>query len=162
MNYKVHMKYGSIASVCVASTYVLLKSDFGSSLTDIILQDAAIIFVFCLIGSLIPDLDTNSKPSKIVAFLGFCFGIWALLNREPYPALIFLTTFSFIKTFNHRTFTHIWTLPLVMIIIGLYFNHWVLFPFSFGLIIHYVVDCFGPKTMNPMKLSNWVKPLKIL
>ncbi len=149
-----HFRFGFIASVATTGAYSLIAPQIPelSSNPDSI----AIAFGACLAGSLAPDLDTQSRPSKYLSFMLFLFGLWSIWEKEPYPFIIFATAFMFIKSMNHRTFCHIFTLPVVLSISAVYFNIWWLIPFSVGLIVHYACD-----KMNPLKLSNWIKQIVI-
>ena len=156
MLFKQHLAFGALVSTAITVGYSLIQKP------PINQDDLALMLGACLIGSLAPDLDTNSKSTKIAALALTIFGIWSLVNREPYPGLILLVGFSFIKTFNHRTFTHIYTLPVVLIFVAIKFDVWWLIPFSVGLITHYFCDCVGPNKIFPWKLSSWIKPITII
>lgn len=147
MDFKNHAKSGVIVSALTTCTYSLVLNSPIEPLH---------IFCYVLAGSLAPDLDTNSKPSKITALFGACFGIWALLNREPYFALTFLTAFAFIKTFNHRTYTHLYTLPAILIFVAIKYSHPWLIPFCIGLLTHYALDCTGKDRLYPWHLRSWL------
>jgi len=154
MNFKGHLRAGLVASALSTVVYSLSAND---STPDA----GAMVFTAVLVGSLVPDLDTNSIPSKITALLGSIFCLWSLITKEPYPALIFATGFLFIKSFNHRTWTHLWSLPTILIAVAVKYNIPLLIPFSVGIMTHYVIDCYGPKKMYPWMVSNWIKPIKI-
>lgn len=147
MEFKEHATGGVIVAATATCIYsLILKSTI----------EPWHIFGYVLAGSLFPDLDTNSRPSKIAALFGFCLGLWALWNREPYFALIFLTAFAFIKTFNHRTYTHLYTLPAILIYIAIRYSHPWLTMFSIGLLTHYALDCTGKVRMYPWYFRSWV------
>lgn len=149
-----HIRYGFIASVVTTGAYSLIAPQIPELSNNP--DSIAVAFGACLAGSLSPDLDTNSKPSKWVAMFGACFGLWALYNREPYFALAFLTAFSFIKTFNHRTYTHLYSLPLILCIVAVKQDIWWLIPFSVGLVCHYFCDCAGPRKLYPWDWHSWI------
>lgn len=149
-----HLRYGFIASVATAGAYSLIAPQIPELSNDP--DSIAIAFGACLAGSLAPDLDTNSRPSKYFSMFLFLFGLWSIWNRELYPFVIFATAFAFIKSMNHRTFCHIFALPMILSISAVYFSIWWLIPFSVGLICHYICD-----RLNPLKLNNWWKPLVI-
>ena len=161
MDFKIHIRIGSIASAAVTVAYGFIASDFKLPLTTDP-DEAALVFILCLAGSLAPDLDTQSKISKIASFALSAFCVFSIITREPYLALLFSAGFLFVKSFNHRTWTHVYTLPLVLSLIALKTGFWQLYPLSLGILTHYFVDCLGPQKMLPWRLSNWIKPIKIL
>lgn len=154
MLFKDHLRFGLIASVASAGAYSLIAPKIPELSSDP--ESIAIAFGACLAGSLAPDLDCQSKPSKYLSFALFLFGLWSIWEKEPYPFIAFAVAFMFIKSFNHRTFCHIYSLPLILSISAAYFNIWWLIPFSAGLIVHYACD-----KMNPLKLSSWFKQIVI-
>jgi len=153
MNFREHLIAGAIGSVAIAGTHAAITQS-----VDLF----PLISIACLFGSLAPDLDTQSKPSKFVALLLSAFCVYSIIVREPYFALFLSAGFLFIKSFNHRTFTHIWTLPIILCFVAYKTDTFLLYSFSFGLCVHYSVDCLGPKKMYPWRVSNWIKPIKIL
>lgn len=154
MLFKQHLKYGLISSSATTACYSVMTmyNDWHLSV-----DNHLIVFFATLAGSLAPDLDAHSKPSKIVALFGSIFCLAAIYQREPYPALIFATGFLFIKSFSHRTWTHVYSLPLVLTIIAFKMDLWFLIPVSGGLCVHYAVD-----TIPFWKLNSWIKPIVLL
>ncbi len=153
MNFRDHFQCGIIASIAASGVYVLAKS-----VLDADPEKAALVFAVCLLGSVIVDLDTHSKPSQIIAFFGSIFCALSLFYREPYYALAFATAFIFIKAFNHHSWIHSYSIPLVLSLYGAYSpESWLLIPFSFGYVVHLR---FGDK-LKILKKSNWIKSLKI-
>jgi uncharacterized metal-binding protein len=150
MNFRSHLTGGALASTVLTVGYSFLQKP------PINQDDLALMFGACLIGSLAPDLDTQSKPSKFLSIVLTVFGIWSIVNREPYPALFCLTGFAFIKSFNHRTWCHVYSLPLVLTLVSVQFNLWWLIPFSVGLVVHYACD-----KLNPLQFNNWFKKIII-
>jgi len=160
MEFRNHFVAGIVTSSLASIAWKAIHVKAGIELNDP--NELLIIFGLCLAGSLIPDLDTQSKPSKIFAFLGSIFCIVSLIVQEPYPALMYSAAFLFIKSFNHRTWTHVWALPVVLVFVGIYFDQWMLIPFAVGIVCHYILDCFGPQKMLPWRVNSWVKPLRLL
>ncbi len=156
MIFRQHLGYGFVASAIASASFAFAKSGFELPITADS-GDIALVFGLCLAGSLAPDLDTQSTPSRIVAIFGFFFCSLSLFHREPYPALIFATAFIFIKSLSHRGWIHTYTLPLILVVMGIVLQLWMIIPFSLGIIVHF--KCDG---MKVFKKSNWVKSFKIL
>jgi len=152
MNYKEHVKGGFLVAAVVTMGTTLLKQPFRPE-SGI---EAAVIFGLCLFGSLIPDLDTQSKISRFVCFVTAAFCTYSIYYREPYPAIYAATIILYIKSLNHRTWTHVYLVPLILFFVS-YKTQTIYFAvFALGVIAHYSLD-----RMNPLKLNNWVKPIKL-
>jgi uncharacterized metal-binding protein len=154
MNFRRHLYAGSIASAAVTVGYGLATSDFNLPFTTDP-GDAALVFVVCLAGSLAPDLDTHSVPSKITSFLVSIFCAFSIYHKEPYPALIIATALLFIKSLSHRGWVHTYTIALVVGLFGIIPDLWLLIPFAIGMIVHFKTD-----SMLFLKKTNWIKPIK--
>ncbi|MBU2647526.1 metal-dependent hydrolase [bacterium] len=149
MNFPSHLKAGLIASAAVT---ISARTITGTDK----LESLAMIFLLCLVGSLAPDLDTKSVPHKIAALFGFMFCIASIYTGHPYPAPYFATGFLFISSMDHRGYTHVYLWPLILIGAGLYGMNLYLISFGVGLLTHYALD-----RMNPLKLNNWLKPIRL-
>lgn len=151
MNFRSHLTGGASVSTVITIGYSFLQK------FPIDQDDLALMFGACLVGSLAPDLDTQSKSSRYVSMFLFLFGVWSLIHQDPYPVVVLLVGFAFIKSMSHRTWCHVYSLPVILTGIALTFDIWWLIPFSIGLVCHYAID-----NMNPLKLNNWWKPITIL
>lgn len=143
MNFPQHLKAGMIGGALTSIAF--------STLTH---EPEKLVSIFCLtvLGSLAPDLDTQSKPSKFAAIALTIAGVIALYRKELYPIIYFLIGFSFIKCFNHRSWTHVYLVPLSLFIIGYKTNVIYFIPIGIGVMVHYLID-----KLWPWKLSNWHK-----
>ena len=134
MNFPQHSKAGAYASgaVCVISliTNQTAESIFFNSLA-------------VYLGSIFPDLDTESTPSKWAARLGFIFVVLCLVNKNPEPAAIAGGLFFLVKSDQHRGFLHKYWFIAAFVAVG-YFLHYLAFLFAMGLLVHFWVDKISP------------------
>ena len=157
-NYKVHAQAGAIASIPIILLSEYLIQDIRSSIT---------IGISVFLGSLAPDLDCESKPSKIVGRIIFFYLLIALL--KDYSESVFesfkIDTWLFnlklpawcaviflgFKLDSHRGFTHKYIFPLIFFGI-MYYTQLIWFgAFALGIIVHYVVD-----EIYPWKLKSLI------
>lgn len=143
MNFNEHLKAGVIGGVvtAVAASYITKKP-----------EHLAAVFGLTVAGSLFPDLDTASNPSRITALCLTIFGIVSIYTREPYLALYFMTAFCLVKSFKHRGFSHSYMIPAALIFMSYDFSVPWFAAFGIGCIIHLFID-----KLYPWKLSNWLK-----
>jgi hypothetical protein len=143
MNYKGHLRAGFFGAIAVSVSYSMIDN-----------EPSRIGFMggATLIGALAPDLDTDSIPSKITSFIGFAACLISIILKEPYPMLYFSAAFFFVKSFSHRTYTHLYSLPLVMVVLSYYYQSFYFAAFGFGLCVHYFCD-----SLSVFKPSNWFK-----
>lgn len=137
-NFKGHLIAGSISSVALAAGSYYLTG-------DVLLSTSWGSCVF--IGSLAPDIDTGSIPSRIFAISGIIISAFLLyigMTREA--ALIGIVYMAF-SSDKHRGFTHGWMLIIATMCLGIlgaygkiHIFYSLLAPFSFGLIVHKVMD----------------------
>lgn len=155
MNINGHMKYGLISSsvLSVLSFVFILPSVINS----------ALIFISTLAGSLVPDLDISSVPSKwagriLSGIIAFTL-TQALIARyiydlgytlDPYFVLFLALIFTIAKSGKHRGITHMYTIPVALMAFSIELRQITLMVFSIGLIVHYVCD-----SMSPFSLNSW-------
>lgn len=141
MNFKDHLRFGVVGGIvtAAASGFVTQKP-----------EEVAIIFGLTVAGSLFPDLDTASIPSRITAFILTITGLLCIYYRELYPVVYFMWAFCFVKSFKHRGFSHSWFIPAALIGLTLYLELLWFAAFGIGCIIHLVVD-----KIYPWKVKNW-------
>lgn len=150
MNFKEHATAGAVVSVPVFFASHYFFQDLNLSVT-------LALSVFG--GSLSPDLDTDSTPSKIVGKILFTYLLIALLEdytglkhwllniRIPaWLAVIFLG----FKLDAHRGFTHKYTFPLFFTGVMLYTQYLWFGAFALGIVVHYIVD-----KIYPWRLRSW-------
>ena len=141
MNFVDHSRIGAISSAVVAT---------GSLIYGYQLEQSAVIGIVVYIGSLFPDLDTDSIPSRWAARLGLAFFcVMAYLNK-PWPPAIAGALFFLLKADKHRGFTHKWWFPLGFIAYAIYDVNYTAWAFGVGLIVHLKVD--GIKFFE---VKNW-------
>lgn len=142
MNFKEHGLAGLATGLLVgAGTFYITKR-----------ADQSIVFALVtLAGSLAPDVDTGSIPSRIFAWIGIIASIFLMYKGLFKPAAIIGVVYMAFSSDKHRGFTHKWILPFGCFIVGalsLKFpqlaRYLWLVPFGIGLACHYVVDKIPP------------------
>lgn len=140
MNFSDHSRAGLITSAVTITGSLF----FGQHLEQAILLGA-----FVYIGSIFPDLDTESIPSRWAARIGLVFFcIMAYLNK-PWPAAIAGALFFLVKADKHRGFTHKYWFITAFIVYGLYYHQYLACAFAIGLLVHFRVD-----RISPFELKN--------
>ncbi len=135
MNFKAHAKAGISVSL------------ISMALTGYFTQDkelSIIVGLSTFIGSLFPDLDTESIVSRWTARLGFIAILASWYYNFPEIGLVIGAGFMLVKSGKHRGFTHNYLLPIVFLIIGIVFNQFWMIGFCAGLITHYSLDSINP------------------
>jgi membrane-bound metal-dependent hydrolase YbcI (DUF457 family) len=152
MNYPYHLAAGAIAGL---SAPIIMK-EIGISIPE---QQQLAIFPAILLGSIFPDIDTESIPSKIyAAFSLFCLIIFAIKNK-PWHGVILMIPYLAAKISRHRGFTHSFKLVISLILIPLVVTLLaIIFPsidwlanllldyyiticcFAAGIVIHKILD----------------------
>lgn len=150
--YKSHLAGGILTFILVV---FLMQVFLTKRVAGIPIQRAVLYLLFCLLGSLFPDIDTKSKAQKIIYFPLFFLVIISIILKN----WMLLSTLSLITLIpilvNHRSLTHkIWfvvAIPLIPLLLTLHFNKNndpIVFNFYFffvaGAISHIFLD-FGPK-----------------
>jgi len=141
MNFVDHSRIGAISSVVIGT---------GSLIYGYELEQSVLIGIVVYIGSLFPDLDTDSIPSRWAARVGLVFFCIMAYLKKPWPPAIAGGLFFLLKADKHRGFTHKWWFPLGFITYGIYAEQSLAIAFGFGLIIHFKVD--GIKFFE---MKNW-------
>lgn len=115
------------------------------------IQVSFMMGVVTLAGSLCPDIDAASIPSRIFAWLGIIFSVYFIyINQAVYGACVGIVYMAF-NVDHHRGITHKWSM-VVVCLIGMYIYKQA-WPgaLAVGLCCHYILD-----KMNPLKPSNWI------
>ncbi len=103
-NYKTHLTGGFITFILIVFvfTYILKQQN----IIHLSLANATIFMLFCLFGSLFPDIDTKSKIQKYVYYPLFAAIIITILTKN-WVFLSILSVLAFIPILvNHRQLTH--------------------------------------------------------
>lgn len=139
MNFSQHARAGLTASAFtgIASFFYYQKID-----------QPLLIGLVTFIGSIFPDLDTESIPSRWTARIGFICSLILLYNDKPTPVAIVGTLFFLVKSDKHRGFIHKYWFAAVFIIAGLLWSNPLCLAFGVGLIVHYTVDGITPAWKN--------------
>ena len=137
--FKTHNKWG-IASA--------LLYGVGSYVYTGNLKLSAISMVAILFGSLAPDVDTGSIPSRIFAWMGIALAAFFIVaDKDRWAAIVGIIYMSF-SSLKHRGLTHSMLLIVACVVAGMaasfgkiHPNYFYLAPFGFGLFIHsFIVD----------------------
>jgi len=141
MNFPDHSRAGLIASVVVSVASMIFTQDL----------DSAVLLGFSVyIGSVFPDLDTDSIPSRWAARIGVLFFLIMAYLNKPWPPAIAGALFFLVKADHHRGFTHKYWFPLGFIVCGIYLQQYSACAFGFGLLVHFMID-----GISPFALKNW-------
>ena len=142
MNFRQHLLAGTATSLIVGGITLYMSRD---------IRVAGIFAIVTLAGSLIPDADTGSIPSRIFAWLGVIASIVLIKTGRPLPAAIIGICFMILNLDHHRGFTHKWIVPYACLIVGmipLFFqaNQYLtlLVPFALGVATHLLADRIPP------------------
>lgn len=152
MNYKNHLIFGTASSV--ATPVIMNIIGFGLNT-----KETVIIMASCLAGSLFPDCDTQSIPSRIYATLGAVLSVLCYFAGMSGFVWLIWIPFILAKMSKHRGWTHSKWLPIgltlapyllsaLSIIFELFqyygslaFNYrYIFIAFSIGLITHILLD----------------------
>lgn len=138
MNFKQHAIIGAASSGIIAVGSFALTKNPAIALT---------FGVSLFVGSIIPDIDTGSIPSRIFAVATIILaGILMYFGLDKHAAIVGIINAA-LRIDKHRGYTHSWLLIIVCSAIGIvaafgkipeYFV--LLAPFAVGLIVHYLVD----------------------
>ena len=148
-NFKGHITAGLIASAVVTTATGFLTQNVEAS----VLAGGA-----CFFGSLASDIDVDSIPSRWFARLGFVATILLYYFNKKDLGLILGASFFFLKSGKHRGWTHKYSLPLGLVVVGKIYEvayspayaYAYFLAVAVGLLAHYTID-----TMNPFLWSNW-------
>ena len=142
MNFAQHARGGLTASIVVTMTSFIYFRDFDRSLLR-----GLMIFT----GSLFPDLDTDSKPSKWAARIGLVVSVVTLALNKPYIAGMIGTMFFFVKSGRHRGFIHKYHFPAICFILTWGTGNLFYAAFGLGLVVHFWLD-----GISPIRWRNWI------
>ena len=152
MNYRNHLIFGTVTSI--ATPIIMNQAGFSLDMGDI-----AVIIPAVIAGSLFPDCDTASIPSRIYAILGVIWSVFFFIFEMNDFIIPLWLPFIFAKMSRHRSWTHARWLPVVLTAIpfflfrltinyprfhhiaDLMYEYRLLFmAFSLGLITHLILD----------------------
>lgn len=170
MNFVAHRNYGIATGLSLSIGYYVYHAANYYAQSGLILFSeklfiaSLIMFAVTVAGSLAPDLDTSSTPSKWAArFLSLYIGLillsGELIDKFSYdvelhtkPALILAFIFVLCKSDKHRGITHalIW-IPALIFLGWITGNHYLV-GFAIGLFTHIVV-CDRISLTN---FRNWI------
>ena len=170
MNFIDHRNYGVATALSVSVGYYVFHAANYYAQSGLILFSEKLLIASLIMmlstfsGSLFPDLDTASIPSKWTArFLSVYIGLillsGELIDKFNYdvelhtkPALILAFIFVLCKGDKHRGITHalLWIPGLIGL--GLFTGNHYLIGFAIGLFTHLVV-CDKISIMN---FRNWI------
>lgn len=139
MNFKEHLTGGLAAGTVATGTLAAIP---GHAASDP--REYAFIFALIVAGSLAPDLDTHSKPSRYTAMAGAVFSAVSIYFKEYHYAAWAGLVFFIIKAQKHRGVTHSWLLPVLCVGVSLYMGNLFAAAFGGGLATHYVLDRISP------------------
>jgi membrane-bound metal-dependent hydrolase YbcI (DUF457 family) len=142
MNFTSHAKAGFWTALIAAVTSFLIKNDLRFSL---------LAGALCWVGAVLPDLDTDSIPSRWAARLGLAFTCLCIYTGSLFPATIAGLLFFAVKSTVHRGITHSYFLPLLCIALGIWHGNFLYGSFGIGLLCHLVVD-----QLSPLDSRNWL------
>ena len=146
MNFKEHAAAGAATGLVVAggSYYMLPDPRLGP-----------VYGLIALAGSLSPDIDTGSIPSRIFAWVGIAISFLLIHENHPEAAAYIGIIYMAFSSDRHRGFTHKWILPIACFMIGgvgiyypdvfpIFTRLFWLIPFGLGLITHLIIDKIPP------------------
>jgi len=142
MNFSQHAKAGLISATIAGIGYYTFANDLKTAV-----MSAALVFI----GSVFPDLDTESIPSRWAARIGFIFSLLCIATNKLLPAAIIGALFFLIKSGKHRGFTHKYSLPALCITAWFFLGNVPCAAFGVGLLVH-----FGLDKISPFQWKNWL------
>lgn len=142
MNFAPHARAGLTASAIISVASFICFKNFDRSL---------LIGLVVFAGSVFPDLDTDSKPSRWTAKVGFIFSFIMLVFNRPYVPAIAGMMFFLIKSSKHRGFIHKYYFPALCFILAGGTGNLLYAAFAVGLVVHFWLD-----RINPLKWRNWI------
>lgn len=145
MNFYSHAKAGLLAASIMGGVAAFVNKD---------LQTAVYSFTLTFCGSIFPDLDTESIPSRWAARAGLLFTSACIFLDNLFPAAIAGMLFFAIKSGHHRGFTHKYPLPVICILLSFYLGFWdsmLYASFGIGLICHLMLD-----NLRLLDSRNWI------
>lgn len=142
MNFSQHARDGLTAAALVSvASFVYYKNFDRALLTGLV------IFA----GSIFPDLDTDSIPSRWAARVGFVSSLILLSLNKPYAPAIAGMMFFLIKSGKHRGFIHKYYLPVFCFVLTARTGNLLYAAFGFGLVIHLWLD-----RLSIFERKNWI------
>lgn len=142
MNFSSHAKAGGVLAAATFGVNYLFSNSY-----KIAAMCAGLVFI----GSIFPDLDTESIPSRWAARAGFIFSLACVFwFKTPLPAAIVGALFFLIKSGSHRGFTHKYYFPILSLIIGFSNGNFLYLAFASGLLCHFWLD-----RISPFDGKNW-------
>ncbi len=107
MNFRNHAIAGLITgSAATGATYYHSKN----------IQFSFAMGAVALAGSLAPDIDTGSVPSRIFAWVGILFSCYLIYIKQTRFAAYIGLIYMVLSSGKHRGLTHKWIIPIVCFI----------------------------------------------
>lgn len=152
MNFKAHLSAGVIAGLTIPIIARKIGFDIPNS-REFYMIPAVIL------GSVLPDIDTKSVPSKFYAVFSLLALIIFAIKKMPWHGVLLITPYLLAKIGKHRGFTHSNWIPILIIIspiitraIYIFFPisaeikkivfdyYWLLLSFAIGVFVHKFLD----------------------
>ncbi|MBD3231770.1 hypothetical protein GF322_03855 [Candidatus Dependentiae bacterium] len=110
--YKTHLIGGFVTFILIAFIFIYILKQ--KDIIEITFSRGIIFLLFCLFGSLFPDIDTKSKVQKYIYYPLFIVIIIAILIKN-WLLLSLVSILAFIPILaNHRKLTHkVWFLIFI-------------------------------------------------
>lgn len=159
--YKGHLMGGAVAASVAVGGFIIFQEFSHGHLSSEIVQGVTptenflrpfAIFAFCMLGSLFPDVDTDSKGQHVVYTLFVAINAF-LLYKKNYKFSAWLGLFAMLPALgHHRGWTHSWLILPIMGLPLLLIPYWLLGPhhmmtsipyylaFTLGYFSHLLLD----------------------
>ena len=147
MNFKQHFTGGVVGSIVAATGLITTNNFYGG------LDDKTILYAttMVLVGSLAPDLDTDSIPARWAARIGVIASILFIYGEKPIIAAVIGLVYMLMKCGKHRGFSHKYLTLAIIAGIGIYLTNIIIIGFASGMLIHFILD-----KISPFKKYNWI------
>ncbi len=152
MNFKAHTILGTVSAAGIG------YAAYHYNIVNLSALKVAIPAI--ILGGLFPDVDCESKPSKIYATLLLVFSVYWFIRETPGYTLLMLIPYLLAKMDKHRGWTHSFWVPAILFFtcfviksityyIPVEFKHWAetitryrlhIVGFSCGIVAHDIID----------------------
>lgn len=135
MNFSSHARAGLTAAAAVSvASFIYFRNFDQAALTGLVL----------FAGSIFPDLDTDSIPSRWAARIGFVVSLTMLYLRKPFVPALAGMMFFLVKSGRHRGFIHKYCFPVFFLVLGAGTGNVLYAAFGAGLVVHLWLDRISP------------------
>lgn len=131
MNFKDHALIGAATGLVTGACFLVYSGSW-----PLAIMQALTVFL----GSLAPDLDTDSIPSRWTARIGFVVACIFMLENKYFPAAIIGSAFMLMKCGKHRGMTHKYYLPFILFGAAAFFSNFLFAAFGIGILVHLKAD----------------------